>query len=282
MAIINPDGLFGGDRLRHCSNLAQLHWPRLFLASDGFGRLELNYHKIVARAYATFSPVPSEQEVLGCIQEYLDNFLLFGYAIDGQAWGQWDTPVEFLPRYKTAADKRSPAPPEPAFLEWKRRYRSKSKTLPKCFENFPETFRRGVGGGGGDGDGKTMCASGEARGRDAGSVSLTGTDTARKPDQRIEWFSDFWNAYKPIRSRAKKDALKAFLQVVKTEAVFRVVMEAVKSQTPEMISRAPEHRPYAGSWLRGQRWLDEAAEAAQEKPDEAMALIIKMRQERTQ
>ena len=42
MAIINPDGLFGGDRLRRCSNIVQLHWPRLYLAGDGFGRLELS------------------------------------------------------------------------------------------------------------------------------------------------------------------------------------------------------------------------------------------------
>jgi hypothetical protein len=54
MSIIDADGLFSGDRLRRCSTAAQLHWPRLFLASDGFGRLELNYHKVVARAYATF------------------------------------------------------------------------------------------------------------------------------------------------------------------------------------------------------------------------------------
>jgi hypothetical protein len=42
VAIIDPEGLFGGDRLRRCSNVAQLHWPRLFLGSDGFARLENN------------------------------------------------------------------------------------------------------------------------------------------------------------------------------------------------------------------------------------------------
>ena len=41
MAIIDREGLFGGDRLRRCSNAAQLHWPRLFLAADGFARLEI-------------------------------------------------------------------------------------------------------------------------------------------------------------------------------------------------------------------------------------------------
>ena len=56
MSIIDPSGLFGGDRLRRCSNVAQLHWPRLFLASDGFARLEMNYARIIGRAYPTFNP----------------------------------------------------------------------------------------------------------------------------------------------------------------------------------------------------------------------------------
>src|SRR5947207_15019864 len=118
MAIIDPEGLFGGDRLRLCSNAAQLHWPRLFLASDGFARLEINYAKIIGRAYPTFSPIPSEADLQACLQEYAKNFLIFPYQVDGQPWGQWDTRKELLPRYKTAADRRSPLPPEPAFTEW--------------------------------------------------------------------------------------------------------------------------------------------------------------------
>ena len=43
MLILKPDGLFAGDRIRHCSDAAQLHWPRIFLASNGFARIELNY-----------------------------------------------------------------------------------------------------------------------------------------------------------------------------------------------------------------------------------------------
>jgi hypothetical protein len=29
LAVIRAEGLFSGDRLRYCSNNAQLHWPRL-------------------------------------------------------------------------------------------------------------------------------------------------------------------------------------------------------------------------------------------------------------
>ena len=106
MAIINPEGFFNGDRLRRCSNAAQLHWPRLFLASDGFARLEINYARIIGRAYATFNPIPTEDELLVFIREYSQNHLLFLYQVGGQTWGQWDTQSEFLPRYKTAQDRR--------------------------------------------------------------------------------------------------------------------------------------------------------------------------------
>jgi hypothetical protein len=166
MATIDPDGLFCGDRLRRCSNTAQLHWSRLFLASNGFGRLEINYARIVGRAYSTFSPIPSETELHSIIQEYVSNDLLFPYEVAGQLWGQWDTRSELLPRYKTAHDRRSPIPPEPMFSEWKHAYRSERKAFPKSFGNISESFQRGVHGVGvgvGVGEGKNICASDDAR-----------------------------------------------------------------------------------------------------------------------
>lgn len=157
MSIIDPDGFFNGDRLRRCSNLAQLHWPRLFLASNGFGRLEINYAKIIGRAYGTFKPVPSEADLNSYIGEYVQHNLLFLYEIDGQMWGQWDTQSRCLPRFKTASDRRSPAPPEAAYLAWKRSYLSQKTSFPKYFGNISEGFRSGVGVGVGVGVGDGKC-----------------------------------------------------------------------------------------------------------------------------
>jgi hypothetical protein len=158
MAIIDPEGLFNGDRLRRCSNIAQLHFPRLFLASDGNARLEINYARIIGRAYPTFDPIPSSTELQSFIQEYAKNYLLFVFEVDGQLWGQWDTNPKFLPRFKTALDRRSPIPPESAFTQWKRRYREETKSLPKSFQNISGAFPCGVGVGV-----KTFCASDDAR-----------------------------------------------------------------------------------------------------------------------
>lgn len=133
MKLIDETGLFHGDRLRRCSNKAQLHWPRLFMIADGFGRLEINYALILGRAYPTFNPLPSEPDIESLIREYVENYLLFPYWDGGELWGQWDTRPEFLPRYKTAFDRRSPIPPEPAFTEWKNTYRQQKKGFPKLF-----------------------------------------------------------------------------------------------------------------------------------------------------
>jgi hypothetical protein len=157
VAVIDPVGLFSGDRLRRCSNAAQLHWPRLFLASDGYGRLEINYARIVGRAYPTFNPIPSEADLESFIQEYVNTFLLFPYEVGAQLWGQWDTRAELLPRYKTAADRRSPIPPEPAFSNWKQMYRTEQKAFPKSFGNISATFLHGVGEG--VGVGKNICST---------------------------------------------------------------------------------------------------------------------------
>ena len=108
MAIINPDGLFRGQRLRKCSDRARLYWPYLFLASNGFGRLELDYEYLVPHVFLGFRNPPTAQEIESCIMEYTDAGLGFLYH-DGQ-WFQWDTPTKLLPRWKTSVDKNSPTP----------------------------------------------------------------------------------------------------------------------------------------------------------------------------
>ena len=92
------------------------------------------------------------------------------------------------------------------------------------------------------------------------AVSVTGVPEAAavpKVDLRVEWFAQFWKEYGPLRSRAKQDALKAFMKVVRNQAVFDVVMAALRDQTPEMLSRNPDKRPYASTWLRSARYEDE-------------------------
>jgi hypothetical protein len=146
MLILDPEGLFNGDRLRRCSDTAQFHWPRLFLASDGFARLEINYARIIGRAYSTFHQVPSQSDLESYFQEYAKNFLLFIYQANGQLWGQWDARPDLMPRYKTAQDRRSPIPPEPDFSEWRKRYRRESEAFPKFHRNVSEEFPRVVVG----------------------------------------------------------------------------------------------------------------------------------------
>ena len=275
MAIIDPDGLFGGDRLRRCSNEAQLHWPRLFLASDGYARIEINYARIVGRAYSTFNPIPTKAELHAFIREYAENYLLFLYEVDGQVWGQWDTRPELLPRYKTAADRRSPQPPEHPFLEWKKRYREENKAFPKCFGNISESFLHGVGVGRGVGVGigveKSVCASpaGDAR----VLVTESQTQPAKKParladeltPQQDLWFAQVWRIY--WRRVAKKPARRAFGKAITTPEMFGRVLAAIRSQTPQMLAREAAHRPHFATWLNQERWGDEAAEPPKSKSD---------------
>jgi hypothetical protein len=105
------------------------------------------------------------------------------------------------------------------------------------------------------------CAFDKAR-VDENSFSLI-PKTEKPIDPRHGWFTDFWEVYRPLRSRARADALKAFLKIVTTESIFNTVMDALAVQSPEMRSREPDKRPYAATWLRGRRFDDElTAEAA--------------------
>jgi hypothetical protein len=272
MAIINPEGFFNGDRLRRCSNAAQLHWPRLFLASDGFARLEINYPRIVGRAYATFNPIPTEQELLVFIREYAENFLLFLYQVGGQMWGVWDTKSEFLPRYKTAQDRRSPIPPEPAFTEWRRGYREETKSFPKCFEGLPkvsETFPCGVGVGGGVGVVKIPCSSADERSPEI-ALELTAEASEKNLD---EWFDlEFWPAYP--RRVAKPKALAAARRHGKTATDRAVILACLRRRLPSLQAqnRADGNFiPYPASWLNQMPWTEPEETGGPAKPTEMKA-----------
>lgn len=140
MSVIDPDGLFNGDRLRQCSNAARLYWPYFFLASNGYGRIEINYHRLVSKAFSNFSPVPSEAELMRYLKEYESAHLLFLYQFKGQLWGQWDTDKKYLNKYQTAADKSSPEPPADAFKAWKDSYHEQKQAVTVLPENLSSLF----------------------------------------------------------------------------------------------------------------------------------------------
>jgi hypothetical protein len=132
--MIDPEGLFYGDRLRRCSQTARLYWPYFFLASNGFGRLELNYRRICYRLFVDFEEPPTEEDFWGYIKEYRDAHLLFLYEHRGQIWGQWDAKTNSLPRWKTQKDREAPEPPKEEYQKWLTAHRTESKALPKSSE----------------------------------------------------------------------------------------------------------------------------------------------------
>lgn len=140
MAIIDPDGLFNGDRMRKLSVMARLYWPYFLLASNGYGRLEINYHRIAGIAFRTFDPAPPEPEVNAYLKEYAHANLLFLYMRGGEMWGQFDVPERLLDKYKKASCKRSPEPPEKEYSEWKDKYQAEKKALAGIAETLPESY----------------------------------------------------------------------------------------------------------------------------------------------
>ncbi|WP_446744276.1 hypothetical protein [Silvibacterium acidisoli] len=137
--IINEAGLFSGERLANCSDEAQLHWPRLMLLSNGFGRVELNAAGILRKAYASLRKKPTPQQLSAWIKEYQDNFLLFVYrAPNGAMWGQWMTPQKALKRFKTQADRESPAPDEAALQRYQALYVETIRSNSLAIDSFHE------------------------------------------------------------------------------------------------------------------------------------------------
>jgi hypothetical protein len=254
MAVIDPDGMFGGDRMAKLSDQARLHWPWLYIASNGFSRIELNYRRIVARVYANFATVPTEEEFYAMVQEYFDQFLLFVYSCNGQMWGQWETSERYLPRHKTAKDHASPDPPAQEYIEWKERYAANKHSVSPVCATFSENFRkdvRGVGGGKGVGIGvgKALkpCASVDAP---VSAPEPRFELRAEEPSkhERERWFDEqFWpNVWAKIGRGA---ARKAWMIKVRTPEIRDKVIVAARAQKQRTSSKT--HRvEEAGFYIR--------------------------------
>jgi uncharacterized protein YdaU (DUF1376 family) len=87
------------------------------------------------------------------------------------------------------------------------------------------------------------------------------------------WFAEWWPTY--WRHVARAPARKAFGKRVRTPERFEQVMAATRAQTPEMLSREPQHRPHGATWLNGERWADDTTESVnQETAEERVARMI--------
>ena len=290
MPVIDADGLFNGDRFDLVSDRARLLWPYFWCASNTLGRLELNYHKIIGRAFARFKEPPSQEEFWQIVREYNAAYLLFVYEVDGTLWGQWDTSAKFLPRHKMAADKRTPAPDYEAFTNWKEQYietkRNRVRNNPIACNNFVkpaqscESFRtnvRGVGIGIGEGKPPIAPLGGlvseephDVQIPSGGSGMVRPDVSARKKRSskrsideirkalgvRIAWWEDFWRTF-PCHE-GKRDAMDAFERKVKTQEVWaKVYAGAVKYA--EVIRANPDRAVKWGQgWINAERWEDEA------------------------
>lgn len=269
MAIIDPEGLFEGERLARCSDLAQLYWPRLFIAANGYGRLELSYSSICSKVFRNFKNPPSEEQLWKVFEELAENYLAIVYEANGVWWAQFITIDKYLPRYKSTRDEQSPAPPEElverarnGYLEWKR---AKSFRPPR-FQKFSENFgkfpkisegeeRSGVGVGVGAGVG----VGDERSGEDTPPVA----SSAAKPSHEIAALVDEIVCAHP-RSRLRKlrrNEVRQIQQAAVLEAM-REEMQASSSSEVEVLRRIlAAMRLLAGKVPRGEwRYLKDVPE----------------------
>ena len=71
------------------------------------------------------------------------------------------------------------------------------------------------------------------------------------------WFESFYSKYP--RKEAKKDALKAFVQLSPSDELLQLILMGVENQkkTDQWTKDCGKYIPLPASWLRGRRWEDE-------------------------
>ncbi len=290
MSLIDPDGMFGGDRMALLSDNARLHWPWFWCASNTVARLELDYQKVITRAYRQFTVKPSEDEFWALVGEFRKAYLLYIYERDGQIWGQWDTSEKYLQRHKLTADIRSPAPTVREFADFKNQYIEDKKlkashkfSVLSNFGNFPKvregshTDVRGVGVGGGGVEGEEKS---KPRTADAALVPTATADgglvrsavptrrrgkrtteeiTTALGTERYGWWVKFWEIYPCHESM--NPAMDAFERKAINREVTQQIMNGAKRYRDKCateLARDPAAKvKYGQGWLNDERWRDE-------------------------
>jgi hypothetical protein len=199
----------------------------------------LNARAIFDAAYANFECKPSREQLICWLQEYARQYLLFIYMdAQGHPWGQWcGVPERMLPRFKTAADKRSPGPPARALADYEEEYARAKKSsedfidISEDFGNIPkpseesETFRLGIGigigVGKGIGEGEKLCAP--------SAHSIPASLTQNASEQSLESSSK----QKKTRSKSKAENASAILPAFLPETEWREWLRVKKgAKTP--------------------------------------------------
>lgn len=278
MAYIDPDGMFGGDRMAMLSDSAKMSWPWFWCASNSVGRIELNYRAFCDGPFRQFHKPPTERQFWDWVTEFHDAYLMFVYQVNGKAWGQWDVSERYLPKYKHKSDERTPAPMARPWLIWREQYQSKKVEAlsAKCrifsgSEKFPEAenissqFPIGIGGGSGSGEELKPFAADTAGDGPSFPVDLSGEAPPRSwfDAHHEQFYGTFW------RKVGKKDSRKAYERRVRIlvsggmdfEAATQFLLDQVKldrlrfQDTQDWDWRQNLH---PATWLNGERWTDEA------------------------
>jgi hypothetical protein len=273
--LIDPDGLFNGDRFEQVSDAARFAWPYLWLASNSFGRLELNYHRIVGRAFGRFKTIPSEEQFWNWVKEFQQAHLLFVYTAAGKLWGQWDCSEKYLPEYKTARDRQSPAPPHDSFIAWKEEYISEkqsrtaakpiapndSKKSPEKSADHVEKFSTGIGVG--VGEGKYSCPTDVGRVGTPTTAAKKATEPWTRDAAFMEFFNqNFWQEWP--RKEQKKTAIKVLWKLGQQRGLpflRETVLVAVRKQKYSGGRLNPtggaSYIPMPATWLNAEEWENE-------------------------
>lgn len=78
-------------------------------------------------------------------------------------------------------------------------------------------------------------------------------------DLQDGWFDlEFWPHY--WRKVDKADAKKSFKKHATSESMKNKIVRAMLAQAPQYLSRDPEHRPHASTWLNKKRYDDDLSE----------------------
>jgi hypothetical protein len=247
-------GINDSERVDRLSEKAEIFYRRLLNVVDDYGRFDARPALLIAACYPLRAGLMRMEEVESALRECTEGErpLIIVYTSGGKEFLE----IQDFRQQLRSKQSKYPDPPSADAKPMAPNCASVATHTSSVRTLYPETktetyIRASDAHAQVPADGDTSLHPSETNGAER---SLSAADGA---EHREAWFANFWKKYSIWRNRDKKRAHAAFKRTVTNRSLFEAVMAALDAQTPEMMNRPADKRPYAGTWLNGERWNDQ-------------------------
>lgn len=259
------EAILTSERVDVLSPEAEVFYRRILSVADDFGRCDARLAVLIASCYPLRAGIMPQAKVEQLLSECCagEKPLILRYEVGGKPYLE----VQDFRQQLRSARSRFPSPSDAgaqrlhigcvATAQPLRTYSESYSEITHAHENAQASGHEAVLPSVNDAPFDPVGGEGAiAEWSLAPEPAVENAHVQRTNDAQMRegWFEEFWKQYSRWCHRDRKRAKTTFLRLVKSRKLFERILAAIERQSPEMLARPADKRPYAATWLNGERW----------------------------